>query len=61
VGGMFREVHLLLLHLKDLTELLDAGLGAAHAIHPLGEKQKKKIVKKQHLTLNCLFSTLRAL
>lgn len=50
-----REVHLLLLHLKGLTELLDARLGPAHTIYPLREKQKQKTLNTKQNTQQSFF------
>lgn len=51
-----REVHLLLLHLKGLTDLLDARFGPTHTIHPLRGKTKKT-PKVSHLEMDILFCT----
>lgn len=50
-----REVHLLLLHFKGLTELLDARFGTTYTIHPLREKQKQKTVIRPQLALYSLY------
>lgn len=49
--GNVREIHLLLLNLKGLAELLDAGLGPTDTIHPLGERQGQKTAIEPQLTL----------
>lgn len=49
-----REVHLLLLHLKGLTQLLDARFGSTYTIHSLRETQKQGAVMRLQSTRHSL-------